>query len=155
MVFNLIDILMVVIVVLSIFLSLKRHYITGAINLIGIVFATFLTAHYYVRFGYLLNDKFYVPEKFAFRLSFIVIACLILVVFRLVQEGWQVLVKIEKSNAFEKLVGFVVAVFKTYFICGLIFLGLLIVGTNSIYKNAKTSVSARIFLNTSVDIYKW
>ena len=72
----------------------KSGLIPEAFNLLGVIFATFISLHYYVRASVHLKDVFSLSELLSHVVSYIVLAVFIMCVFAIIRKGWLLILKI-------------------------------------------------------------
>jgi len=151
--YNLIDLLMTCICAACIFKGRKSGLFPEFINLIGVLFATVFSIHYYLTVSARLQEYVKLSEPLFQFVTFSVIAIVIMGVFWVVRKAWLILLKIETMSFINKYGGILVAGVKGYLLCSLLFLSLIISGNEIARYNTRKSLSSLIMTNTSVNIY--
>ncbi len=153
--FNVIDLIILCIIIRCIYIGRKKGIIAELFKLSGVVFATFVTLHYYTRFGRFL-DKILFPGRVCVyeTISFIVLIWLVVVVFYLFREGWCIILKISTHSEVDKWGGIIFSLVRSYFLCSLVVLLLIVSCNRYVIKTTKQSLSGFFLKDTSINFYK-
>ncbi len=100
--FNWIDILLAVIALRIIFIGFKRGVVVEFFKLLGTVFAVFITLHYYSSLSRVFQNFLRLPSGFADFLCFAILWIVVVIVFKLIRDGFLILLKIEAHSIFER-----------------------------------------------------
>lgn len=152
--FNWIDILMVCIIVRVVYIGFKNGFIIELFKILTIVFAIFITLHYYSRLGYFLSDKFSFIRVSFDVLSFCLLWLLVIGFFKLIRDGVLLLLKIEAHPLFHKWGGLLLGVFRSVMTCSLLFLLLAVIQSNYIVQISKNSFVRPYLNDLAPDIYR-
>jgi uncharacterized membrane protein required for colicin V production len=151
---NWVDVFILCVIARGIYIGLHSNLFAELFKALGVFFATFVTLHYYSFLSGYIKDYFRKFDIFPDFLAFILIALLITVVFYVMKEGWQFILKIAFPKKIELWGGFIFSLLKTYLLCGLIILSFLVSGNPTLSKSARASVSNQFLHTTSLDIYE-
>jgi uncharacterized membrane protein required for colicin V production len=150
-----VDLLMVGIIAGSLFSGDKKDFIAEIFYVFGLLLGTAVACHYYLRFL-----SFFTPLKDSAKLmhavSFFSLALLVFCIFAFLRVGWKSMVKIEGwvESATTPIVYGLVAL-RSVLICGLVLLGMMMVG-NSFLMDGATKSGSRPFLKKIVPaIYRF
>jgi len=150
---NWVDIVMVVLLALGINSGRKSDFFTELLILLGVLFASCFSLHFYVRFGNILNEKLVLPPNSQELLAFIIISGVLLCLTLLAKGGWLVIIKVQINRHVDNWGALTFAILKSYFLCGLALFALLISG-NPAYKSfAEESFSYKVFRKAPHWIY--
>lgn len=121
----------------------------------GVLFATVFSIHYYLTVSEKIRGfvTIKMSEPLFYFLCFSIIAILVMGIFVVVRKGWLIVLKIETMSLINKYGGILIAAFKGYLLCSLVFLSMIISGNEVARYNARKSLSSLIMANTSVNIY--
>ena len=153
MTFNLIDVTLGCILILSLIVSRGLSFIKELIKFIGVLLATIITLHYYIPFGEYLKFKQLIPEPLNYLMAFIISIAFIVLVFALLSEGWILIIKFELPSSIEKVASWIFSFLRTYFVFGLIYVALLVTG-GTVEREARNSYSQVILGSASVWVYQ-
>ena len=150
---NWIDVLMVVIIFRILFIGLKNGLITEAFKLFGAIFSVFIVLHYYIAFAGLIFSKLHFPKAVTLSLSFLILWALVTLIFKLIRDGLLLIFSIETQKHVDRWGGGVLSAVRALIICGLTFYLIILMGIDTPYRMAKTSISRRCFSPVAVGIY--
>jgi len=120
---NPVDVIIALIFLRCLYIGLHRGFVVEFFKLLGMILATFITLHYYSHFAYLLGPLVFIPYETAELLSFCLLWLFIVVIFKVVREGWMIMINPEeKISVVQKIGGIVVAIPRAFLICGMAFL---------------------------------
>src|SRR5258708_6820546 len=80
----------------------KSDFVTEILKVIGILLATFVTLHYYVKLSALLHGKVFVPQNHRDLFAYLLLIGLMLLMVTMIRGGWLILLGIEVSSVVEK-----------------------------------------------------
>ena len=151
----LIDICVLFLLIFGYFQAKKCSFFSELFSLMGIGLAACISLHYYVRLSELMSKRFLIPE-----LSCQISVYVFLVIFLgfLLSIGFESLAavfKLEVHPMIDKWGGFLVGLFKIYFMIGLLFLGLYVSQQKIIVKAASQSLSQYLFKDLSTGFYSF
>ena len=149
-----VDIVMPLVILRCALTGKKSGLVVESFKLIGILFATFVTLHYYKALGDLLHQNLSLNDSIKDAYAFGLLAVSAHLLFSLIREGWLIILKIEMPPIIDQWGGLIFSLIRGYLICGLILLALVLVKDNSIQADAKHSLSALVFKDTSSRIYQ-
>jgi uncharacterized membrane protein required for colicin V production len=152
--FILIDLLMVLIFVQIFFVWNKNDFISEVFRFFGVLCATFVSLHYYVGFGEFLHHNLLVENYLQEFIAYAVLAGLVLLVFALLREGWLIILNVKLPSTIDRWASSVLSIVRLYFLCGLVFLGLIVLGNADLTQAARYSISGLFLKRTAVGLYQ-
>lgn len=152
--FNTVDILMALVVVAVITLGRKGGIVSGFIKLFGVFCTIFITVHYYARLAGFFRNQFLGKDGEAECFAFILLAILISLIFFFISKGWILILKIKSFEVVDRWGGLVLSLIRAYFICGLIFIALVLSNQAFLTSQASQSVSRFLFRESATGFYK-
>jgi uncharacterized membrane protein required for colicin V production len=151
---NWIDILMAVVFARIIFIGIKNGFVVEFFKFWGIIFAVFVTLHYYSVIADFLTPQVPVLEPTAVRiLVFLTLWFLVTCVFMLVRDGMMALFSVKPHPAIDKWVGAVLAVVRGLIVCSMTFFMLLLSLNPTALKLSETSWSRPVVGTLATHIY--
>ncbi len=151
---NWLDLLMILVIIGIIYLGAVSGFVVELFKIFGICFATVVSLHFYVRAAEFLNGFIALPSQLGEIASFIIIAVVIILLFRLVGQGWLLILKVEAKAGFSQWGGGCVAFLSSLLICGLLFFGMLLIENETLNKFVKQSVTGHYLFDLSPNVYK-
>ncbi|OGX38894.1 MAG: hypothetical protein A3C36_03755 [Omnitrophica WOR_2 bacterium RIFCSPHIGHO2_02_FULL_52_10] len=151
---NEIDILMAAVMAAVIFIGRKEGLIAGLFKLFGILCVSFVTLHYYVHFADFLRAKFFGEKTATEFFAFSLLAMPTILLFILISHGWVLILKVKMLAAIDRWSGMLLALVRSYFICGLLFVALVLSDHSYAAPRAMASVSRAIFAYAAVGFYE-
>ena len=151
---NWVDLFMACIIAGILYIGRENDFFSEVFKLIGVYFATIIAIHYYVPVGRFVAVKWLVPNIIQEVFAFVLLSLLVITLFHFVREGWMILLKVEGLAFLDHWGKWVLTVVRVYLICGLTFLALLMTGHRAIAYKARSSLSSKLFLYTSIYLYK-
>ena len=124
-------------------------------KVINLIFCTFIALHFYLVLGEFLNSKIT-----AFRLeaaaifSYVLLIFIITMLFRILREGFFILVKSETANTISKSLGLILGFTRGLLISGLILFGLLISTIHYLEMSSRSSFFGPKILKMPAKIYE-
>lgn len=153
-IFNFVDIFMGYTLARGYFVGKKSNLFIELFKLMGLLFATFIGAHYYVSLGITIKNYFDLKFSIQYLIAFNFLVFLVILIFYLIREGWIMILGINPKHPVVIKGGIVVSLIKSYFICGLIFLSFVTSGNEFLSKSAKESFSSQFVKETSISVYR-
>ena len=86
--------------------------------------------------------------------SFLVIIIFIVLLFRLVGQGWLLILKTEAKAGFSQWVGGIFGFLSSLMICSLLFFGMLLIGNPTLNRFIGHSITGHYLVDLSPNIYK-
>ena len=152
---NWIDILMGVILVRVVFIGVKRGVVIELFKFVGVFFALFITLHYFSGTSKFFQDKVHLPESAGDLFSFILLWGLVTFVFKLIRDGFELLIKMEAAHsAFDKWGGLVLSMIRGLLIGSLTVLCLRVTGMEYFTKNLEKSLTGVKLASISPQLYE-
>jgi len=151
---NAVDVVMAVVMAAIICTGRRGGIVSELVKLFGIFCTIFITLHYYVHFADFLRVQFLGKDASTEFFAFCVLAISVFAIFILVTRGWVLIVRIKLKAAVDRWGGTILALIRSHFTCGLIFVALFLSGHNYATPKAQQSVSRLIFRNAATDLYK-
>ncbi|MFA5088594.1 MAG: CvpA family protein [Candidatus Omnitrophota bacterium] len=153
--FNWIDLLMACIVIRAIVVGLKSNCVVELFRLAGILFANFIILHYYSRLGEILNKYAFIPAVAQGIFAYILLWLTVVLVFKLIGEGWTQLLRIEPHPNLNKWLGFVSSSVRGLLVCSLTFTLFIIAGNQYLEEVSRKSFTGFYLGEISPKIYKF
>jgi len=151
--FNWIDIIMACIVVRSVLIGLKSSITIEVFRFIGIICAIFITLHYYVNLGNFFHKNAFIPTTIDEIAAFVVLWLTVFFVFKLIGEGWALILKIEVHPLINRWGVLVLSLFRSVLVCALTFMLLFV--SNNVYlgKMSNRAFTGQFLIDISPRIY--
>lgn len=150
---NWLDLVMIIVVASAIFRGAVQGFVVELFKILGVFVSTVFSLHFYVRAADYLKNSLAVPSKLGEIFSFVIISIFIILLFRLVGQGWLLILKVDAKAGFSPWGGGLLALISSLMICGLLFFGMLLIGNQTIAKFAKNSFSGHYLLDLSPKVY--
>lgn len=131
---NWVDVLIIIIIIRCLYVGANRGLVIEFFKFLGMIFAVFITQHFYVRCAAVLP---FIPESFGEPLAFILLWFFVILVFHLIRNGWMLICKNEESPFLGKLMGACLSVIRGVLIGGMIALLLFVSGNRFLVKSAR------------------
>lgn len=151
---NSIDLLMAIVITAVIFIGRKEGLIAGLFKLFGIICVIFITLHYYAQFADILRDQIFGKKMATEFFAFCLLAIPTSFLFIFICHGWVLIIRFKIFAAIDHWSGLILAMIRSYFICGLLFIALLLVGHSYATPRARSSVSNLFLGHAAVGLYK-
>jgi uncharacterized membrane protein required for colicin V production len=152
--FNWIDALIGAFIIRCVFIGLARGLIIEFFKFLGIVFATIITLHLYVRFGRFLHQTIRVPNNITELLAFFLLLVAAILIFKMIREGWMVLHKNEETTRVSRIFGGLLGMFRGLLVAGLVFVMLFLSGNEFLKKSGRQSFSGFYMEELSPRLYE-
>ncbi len=153
--FNWIDILIVIIIFRIVYSGIKSNILVEFLALLGVVMANFVILHYYTRFSDFLHEKLFMPRGVQDFFAFLLIWLTVYVIFKLIINGWMLLIKAQTHPAVDQWGGASLSFVRSLFVCGLIFMVFLVSGNEYFQKISRQSFSGFYLLDFSPKVYRY
>ncbi len=144
---------MIAILLTGIYTGRRNDFVSEVYHLIAILFATFITLHYFIGFGFYVAKTFFVPHGVQEAVAFYMLAGLILGFFLVAHGGWKRLLKIKSPDFLDQYGSLVLSIFRSFLYCGLLFLALCILRDPTISRDTRNSWSSPVFKQVSIATY--
>ncbi len=151
---NWIDVLMIGIMIRMFYVGVKTSFFIELFKLLGVVFAIFITHHYYDDFGKLLHQRVHFAPIFADTVSFALLWIVVVLIFKLVRDALLLLFKMHANPAIDQWGGFIVALSRGVLLCSLTFMLVYVSGVKYLVKYANRSLSGPYLRELSLDVYQ-
>lgn len=151
---NWVDILAAGIFVRCIYVGAKKGLVVEIFKFFGMIFAIFVTLHYYLRFSLFLKKHIISTQTINEFLAFVLLWGVSIVIFKIVREGYMLVTRAGQATAVTKFGGILLGVVRGALICGLLFLLLCVPGNPYLIKKIKTSWTGTGFVQLSPRIYR-
>ncbi len=152
--FNWLDLLMIIVMIGTVFRGAVQGFVIEFFRVLGTVFATIFVLHFYVHSAEALNDFVALPHKVGEILSFILIWVLTILIFKLIREGWFLVLKSEAKSGFSQWLGGFVAIIRSGLICGLLFFLIFLFGNQTLDTFAEKSATGFYLCDLSPQVYR-
>jgi len=151
---NAVDIFMAIVIAAIIYSGKKGGIVSEFVKLLGIFFTTFITLHYYVRFADFLRYQFFGEKAETEFFAFCLLSFSIFITFLIVSRGWSLIFKVDPASFINRGGSFILSLVRAYFLCGMIFLILLLSDHGYATPRTKESVSSLMFQRASANFYE-
>ena len=151
---NWVDILTGCILVRCIYSGVKKGLVFELFKWLGMLFATFIAIHYYVRLALSLQHLVMLPTVMGEPLAFIFLWLMVVGIFKLIRDGWMIILKVEPTGAVQKWGGLILAFPRAALISGLILILIFIIGHPFLTKGVRNSLSGFPLARLSIRIYE-
>jgi uncharacterized membrane protein required for colicin V production len=152
--FNWLDLLMVIVMIGAVLRGTVQGFVGELFKLLGLICATIFALHFYVRAAEAFRRSFLLSVKFGEVLSFVLISVLVILIFKLIREGWLLILKVDTKSSFSQWLGGFVAIFNALLICGLLFFFISLFKNDALNIFAEKSVTGVYLRDLSPRIYK-
>lgn len=153
--FNWLDLLMIIVMIATVFRGVVCGFVVELFKIFGLIFATVFALHFYVRAAEQLQHLVSLPMKAGEILSFILIVAAVILFFRLIREGWLLVLKSEAKGGFSQWAGGLIAIFRSFVVCGLLFFLIFLFGNETLNAFAEKSVTGTYLCDLSPKVYKF
>ncbi len=151
---NLLDALMLCVIVRGYYVGSKTGLLAETFRLVSVICSTFIVVHYYPPLAQFLREQLFISEKVHEFVAFVLWIGIAFLLFFLIREGWLLLFKVERKSVFNKWTGGILSLVTSYFVCGLIFLALVLLNNDFVRQQVDSSLSRAVWSRTSGDLYK-
>lgn len=152
--FNWLDLLMIVVMAATVFRGAVCGFVVELFKILGTITATIFALHFYVQGGQKLNSFVALPIPAAEIISFVLIVALTLLIFKLIREGWLLILKTQAKAGFSQWAGGFIAIFRSFLVCGLLFFLVFLFGNETLDTFAEKSVTGSYLRDLSPRVYK-
>jgi len=153
MTLNIIDIGMAIVMTAVIFIGRKEGLIAGLFKLFGIFCVIAITLHYYRGLAEFLRANVFGDKIETEFMSFVLLALPTALTFILICHGWILILRFKPLAMIDRWCGLILALIRSYFVCGLLFVALVVSGNSFIVPRALTSLSKGVFGYAAVGFY--
>lgn len=136
------------------FVGMKTGFFVELFKLLGIVFAIFITHHYYTSVAGFLHDKAHFAPFVANPVAFGFLWFLVVMVFKLVRDGLLILFKIQTNSAFNQWAGFAISLGRGVLVCSLTLMLLNSSETKILSRYISRSLSGQYLNGISLGVYE-
>ena len=152
--FNWVDVLIICLLVRIVFVGAKSNIFVEILGLLGDLCSTFVTLHYYGRFGDWLNKNVFLPEAIQDLFAFILIVLTVKVIFKLILNGWSLVFKVDVQTGPNEWGSAIVAAVRGVIICGLLFVFLMLSGNDYVKQTSRQSFTGFYLTDFSSRVYR-
>ncbi len=152
--FNWVDVLIICLAVRIVFVGAKSNILVELLVLLGALCSTFITLHYYGRFGDWLNKNIFLPEIIQDLFAFILIWSTVEIIFKLIISGWSLVFKVEAQAAINEWGSAIVSAVRGVIVCGLLFVFLMLSGNDYIKRISQQSFTGFYLADFSPRVYR-
>ena len=139
---NWIDILLALVLIRAVYIGIKIGFVVEFFKLAGVLFAVFITLHYFSGMSQYLQDKVHLPKGAADVFSFGFLWGLMILAFKFIREGIMLLFKVEAHSTLNTTGGFVASVARGFLLCSMAILLLRAGAMDYFTKNLENSFLA-------------
>ncbi|MFC1804243.1 CvpA family protein [Candidatus Omnitrophota bacterium] len=153
---NWLDIFIVILLIRTIYVSLKRGFSTELFKLLGIVAATYISLHYFTAISDFIRSRSStgkMPLEFLDFLCFLVLASITNLIFVFLRKGFFQFIKIEAVSGLNKWGGLIFGLGRGFLLVGLIIFGLTISSIKYFKNSVSDSYSGKRMSSVAADTY--
>jgi uncharacterized membrane protein required for colicin V production len=151
---NAVDVFVAIILATVIYIGRRGGLVAETINLAGNFCTIFVSFHYYTRFADVLRVQFFGKDASTEFLAFNLLAVGTFLVFVLVSRGWILILRIKPYQWIDKWGSLVLSLIRGYWLCGLLFVVLLLAEHDYATPRARQAISGLMFRSAATDLYK-
>ncbi len=152
--FNWLDLLMIIVMAGTIFRGAVQGVVVELFKIIGTLFATIFALHFYTRLAEVMRNAVGLPIRVGEILGFILIGVLSVLIFKLIREGWLLILKVDAKSGFSQWMGALAAIFHSFLICGLLFFMVFLIGNDTLSVFAEKSATGFYLRDLSPKVYE-
>ncbi|MBL7197116.1 MAG: CvpA family protein [Candidatus Omnitrophica bacterium] len=153
--FNWIDILIIICTLRTCYIGLRKGLGIELFKVINLFFCSFVTLHFYFALGEFIQSKIpALPLEPAAIFSYILLIFIITMLFRILREGFFVIVKTETISNISKYSGLFLGFIRGVIISAFIIFGLLISTIHYLELSARTSFFGSRVVKLQLKIYE-
>ena len=153
--FNWVDLIAISVLLRMCYIGLKRGFGVEVFKTLNVLFCSFVVLHFYYAFGELFHSIIKpFPVDSASVFSYILLLCIITLIFRFLRDGFFIFFKSETIGKPSKIAGCITGVLRGIIINGLIAYGLLISNNHYLDLSTRTSVLDSKFVKVPIKIYE-
>jgi len=151
---NWVDVAMLVLFIRIIFIGVKTGFVTELFKLSGVFCAVFVALHYYTSFAVFVAQKTNWPIDYLELSFFVLLVCSMVLVIKLLRDGFLMLFKFETTHAgFNQWGAGVLAMVRVLFLSSLIVYGILLSHVEYLQRQTLSSVAHRLVLKAAPNTY--
>lgn len=151
---NWIDVLIVLCVCRVIYIGTKSGFVVELLKFIGLLFAVFVTFHYYSDLAKFLHNSITLSSVYLEILCFGFLLSVILFLFKLIREGMMIILKVQAHPILDKWGGLVISVLRGFFVASLILVFSQILQIQYIDKTIKQSFFSDYLHDIAPNFYR-
>lgn len=148
------DILLIGIAARIVFIGIKRGIVVETFKLVGTFCTIFITLHYYSKIAVFLQEKIRLPREMGDVVSFIFLWVVAAIVFKLIRDGFLILLRVEAHSVIDRWGSMVVAVGRAVLVCSMMVLLLRLVGSEAITATTERSYLGSRVVNVAPSVYE-
>lgn len=151
---NGVDVFVAIVLATVIYVGRRGGLIAETVRLAGTFCTIFVSFHYYKKFADVLRVQFFGKEASTEFFAFSLLAVGTFLVFVLVSRGWVLILRIKPYEWIDKWGSLVLSLIRGYWLCGLVFVVLLLADHDYATPRARQAVSGLMFRAAATDLYK-
>ncbi len=151
---NWVDIMIVLFGVRIIYIGIKNGFISELFKLIGVVFAIFITFHYYTQVADFFKDHTGLSENNAGFLSFGLLWAVVTLIFKFIRDGILLIFKIEALSLVDQWGGLLLSILRSALVGSMVLIFLMISNLGYWRSHAGKSFFNPYLIAVSPKIYK-
>lgn len=151
---NWIDIMMLCVMIRGLYVGAMQGAISELFKATGLFFSIFIASHYYTRVAEFLHEGLFIPLDLAHPWAFGALWIIVALIFRVVRDGWMIILKTDNKSAVGQCLGAVIGLLRSILICGLLFFLALLIPNQYLSRNVDHSVLGFYLLDLSPQVYK-
>jgi uncharacterized membrane protein required for colicin V production len=153
---NWIDVAMLVLLIRIIFIGVKTGFVTELFKLLGVVFAAFISLHYYTPLAVFLAKKTGWSIDLLQCVFFVLLVSLSVVAIKYLRDGFLMVFKFETTHAgVDQWGSGILSILRAVLLISLVLFGLLLSNVQWLQKQTFTSVSQKLALKTAPGTYNF
>ncbi len=152
--FNWVDVLLAAICIRTVYVGVKNGFVVEMFKTLGVLFAVFVTLHYYGGMSKFIQEKTHLPQGITDAVIFGILWALVVVIFKFVRDGFTVLFRVEAHSLLDRWGGLAVCVFRAALLCSMAVLLLRALSSDYLTKNLQKSLTAPKLVWLSPRVYE-
>lgn len=152
--FNWLDVVLILVIIRIVFIGVVQGFVVEFFKISGMFFATVVSLHYYARMGKFFHESLDLPEWFTEIFSLIVLLSVMVLMFKVVREGWLLILKMEAKPGFSQWGGGILGCFRSFLICGLVIFSIYLTENQVLVKYADRSMVGSYLRDLPQKVYR-
>lgn len=152
--FNFIDIIVGLVIIRCVYAGATAGLVVEFFKLVGMFFAAFITLHYFSAVAQLLERLIGLPLNMVELVAFVGIWILVVFIFKVIRDGWMVVIKTEAQEAFNRWGGAITGIFRGLLVASMTILVLFLAGNQYVIRSVNASFSGFYLTDFAPAVYQ-
>jgi len=135
------------------YIGVTKGFVVEFFKLMGMVFASVVTLHYYIKIAQFLHPIIPIPFVYNEMIAFLFVWFVTVLIFKIIRDGLMILINIEAHPIINKAGGTAVSLIRAALVCSLTFSFIFVTGNKFLIKSARSSVSGYYLVELCPRIY--